>query len=450
MFRGLLANLDKRNPVVYKLPNSIKNRFVGVYANESGEYRDLDVKVYKRYVFAVFGLISHFFFHHFLFASFGTNTLFSTRSGFLEDQDLLKLTDKQGNPIFCYKCKGSTMGSIPMARCDYCSLSWHLDCLDPPLPTAKTVGTKWKCPNHADKVYKKARRPKHAQVVDTSLRRGYQNDGNVDVIDSSDEEKLDVFSKDIPEFNITHREGSPVIKVVAPPQPSLFQESQPHDTNEVALHLPSDGVKLDFIRPNSQVDSQNAQESQVLNNTEILVSLDHLGILNKDVRETVRNLSFLKYENTTDYKVASCRSNIELLLETALTFNPPEEPKTLLEALKLDGPEEPYTPAHQPLIKSTTRGGKRGGGGPYKHIITLRTNKAASAAKAAATAAHTETKPRKAVLEKAMPDDFGDKALHDAATSLTDEERNNLIKIRELMQAKNKDELVRFLVDGAQ
>ena len=49
-----------------------------------------------------------------------------------------------------------------------------------------------------------------------------------------------------------------------------------------------------------------------------------------------------------------------------------------------------------------------------------------------------------------MPDDFGDKALHDAATSLTDEERNNLIKIRELMQAKNKDELVRFLVDGAQ
>lgn len=61
MFRGLLANLDKRNPVVYKLPNSIKNRFVGVYANESGEYRDLDVKVYKRYVFAVFGLISHFF-----------------------------------------------------------------------------------------------------------------------------------------------------------------------------------------------------------------------------------------------------------------------------------------------------------------------------------------------------------------------------------------------------
>jgi hypothetical protein len=50
-----MANLDKRNPVVYKLPNSIKNRFVGVYANDSGEYRDLDVKIYKRYVFAIFG-----------------------------------------------------------------------------------------------------------------------------------------------------------------------------------------------------------------------------------------------------------------------------------------------------------------------------------------------------------------------------------------------------------
>ncbi|KAF5102860.1 hypothetical protein D0Z00_000118 [Geotrichum galactomycetum] len=344
------------------------------------------------------------------------------------------------------------MGSIPMARCDYCSLSWHLDCLDPPLPTAKTVGTKWKCPNHADKVYKKARRPKHAQVVDTSLRRGYKNNGNVDVIDSSDEEKLDVFSKDIPDFKITNREGSPVIKVAVPPQPTLHQGQQPYNTNGVALHLPSDGVKLDFIRRDSQPDIQNTQDSRVLNNTEILLSLDNLGIKNKDVREAVRNLSFLKYENTTDYKVAACRSNIELLLETAHTFNPPDEPKTLLEALKLDGPEEAYMPAHQPLIKSTTRGGKRGGGGPYKHIITLRTNKAAAkaATTAAATAAYTKTKPYKFALAKAMPDDFDHKPLHDAAAALTDEERSSLVKIRELMQAKNKDDLVQFLVNGMQ
>jgi hypothetical protein len=277
------------------------------------------------------------------------------------------------------------------------------------------------------------------------LRRGYKNNGNVDVIDSSDEEKLDVFSKDIPDFNITHREGSPVIKVAVQPQLSLHQGQQSHHTNGVAWHLPSDGVKLDFIRR----DSHNTQESRVLNNTEILLSLDNLGIKNKEVREAVRNLSFLKYENTTDYKVAACRSNIELLLETALTFNPPDEPKTLLEALKLDGPDETYTPAQQPLIKSTTRGGKRGGGGPYKHIITLRTNKAAkAAAAAAATAAHT--KPSKLALAKAMPDDFGHKALHDAAAALTDEDRINLIKIRELMQAKNKDDLVRFLVNGVQ
>lgn len=62
MFRGLLSNLDKRNPVAYKLPNFIKNRFVGVYANDSGEYRDLDVKVYKRYVLQYFDWVSALFF----------------------------------------------------------------------------------------------------------------------------------------------------------------------------------------------------------------------------------------------------------------------------------------------------------------------------------------------------------------------------------------------------
>lgn len=342
------------------------------------------------------------------------------------------------------------MGSIPMAKCDYCSLSWHLDCLDPPLPTAKTVGTKWKCPNHADKVYKKARRPKHAQVVDTCLRRGFKNNGNVDVIDSSDEEKLEALSQNVPEFKISHREGSPVIKVPPqPPQSSLYTFQKPFDSNETVHHAPSDGVKLDFIRRNSQIDSENAQNICVLNNTEILLSLDNLGIKDKDVREAVRNLNFFKYDNSTDYKVAACRSNIELLLETALTFNPPDEPKTLLEALKLDGSDETSlsTPT-PPLIKSSTRGGKRGGGGPCKHIITLRTNKALSAAKAAAAAATKAEKTQRTALAKLMPTDFDSKSLRDAAAALSDEDRKMLTKIRQLMQNKNKDDLVRFLVDG--
>lgn len=36
----------------------------------------------------------------------------------------------------------------PLIQCDYCSLLFHMDCLDPPL-TAFPAG-KWMCPNHVE------------------------------------------------------------------------------------------------------------------------------------------------------------------------------------------------------------------------------------------------------------------------------------------------------------
>lgn len=86
-------------------------------------------------------------------------TLCHSRSGFPEEKDVYKLKSK-GKPITCFRCKGSAapIGSgvaagvavgRRMLSCDYCSLHWHLDCLDPPPPTMPHPVRKWMCPNHA-------------------------------------------------------------------------------------------------------------------------------------------------------------------------------------------------------------------------------------------------------------------------------------------------------------
>lgn len=65
--------------------------------------------------------------------------------------------------MLCYKCKGSaapvgpgTAQGLSLGRkivtCDYCPLSWHLDCLEPPAAVMPTSQRKWMCPNHAAQV----------------------------------------------------------------------------------------------------------------------------------------------------------------------------------------------------------------------------------------------------------------------------------------------------------
>ena len=100
------------------------------------------------------------------------------------------------------------MGHREIIACDYCNLSWHLDCLDPPLamaPKRKHNGVKpkmvpWMCPNHIDSELSKVRvqgsnrnrssdskrkykirYPKVYNIVDTALRRGLKNNGLIEV-----------------------------------------------------------------------------------------------------------------------------------------------------------------------------------------------------------------------------------------------------------------------------
>lgn len=39
-----------------------------------------------------------------------------------------------------------------MISCDYCSLYWHLDCLNPPLASPPNPTKKWRCPTHIEHI----------------------------------------------------------------------------------------------------------------------------------------------------------------------------------------------------------------------------------------------------------------------------------------------------------
>lgn len=128
------------------------------------------------------------------------------------------------------------MGQREIIPCDYCDLHWHLDCLDPPLAAAprKIINGKaksgWMCPNHVDtellnlhgpstasgtaqpvtgRSYK-VRRPKHPLFRDVAMRRGFRNNGLIEILNESESESEKVISG-------------------------------------VIYRLPENGIKLDFI-----------------------------------------------------------------------------------------------------------------------------------------------------------------------------------------------------------
>ncbi|KAG1769455.1 hypothetical protein EV702DRAFT_698614 [Suillus placidus] len=132
------------------------------------------------------------------------------RHGQLEEREPYRLKDKNGVPVLCFRCGTSTLPSVvdvsappakhsrsstssshsatpevwrSMVSCDYCSLHWHLDCLDPPLVTMPPFNKKWLCPNHADHALQPKRRvPKqNPPMIDITKPRQFNN-GNIDII----------------------------------------------------------------------------------------------------------------------------------------------------------------------------------------------------------------------------------------------------------------------------
>ncbi|KAF9646855.1 hypothetical protein BDM02DRAFT_2882724 [Thelephora ganbajun] len=176
----LLHQLTSSIPTEFRLPEEIRTHFKDVGTSAKGAYVDTSKIKLPRL----------------------------NRHGQLEDRDPHRLKDRNGDPILCFRCglsalpyhdtpvqrkrprKASqrpvnTEGWKSIVSCDYCDLSWHLDCIDPPLDSMPLFGIKWMCPNHADQVYKSKRRvPKqHAGFIEITKPR-QRNNGNIEVVQS--------------------------------------------------------------------------------------------------------------------------------------------------------------------------------------------------------------------------------------------------------------------------
>ncbi|MCJ1340861.1 hypothetical protein MMC09_006157 [Bachmanniomyces sp. S44760] len=177
LFADLLTNLDKKNPIAFNLPYEVREYFEGVKTGEEGEYEE------------------------------ATTSKSRSRIGHDEVPDYFKLKDSKGNCVLCFRCGKSAMGRREIIACDFCNLQWHIDCLDPPLANPPPRGSNgkprhdWMCPNHIDDELqafdtsvrisrrsqagiggsRKVRRPKNARIIDTALRRGFVNNGNIEI-----------------------------------------------------------------------------------------------------------------------------------------------------------------------------------------------------------------------------------------------------------------------------
>jgi hypothetical protein len=53
---------------------------------------------------------------------------------------------------YCFICRKSSKNHIPSIHCDYCPLTYHLDCLNPPMTSLPSSTDKWMCPNHIEPI----------------------------------------------------------------------------------------------------------------------------------------------------------------------------------------------------------------------------------------------------------------------------------------------------------
>lgn len=272
LFSQMLNQLERRNPKQFKLPKNICERFEGVTMNEIGEYED-EIKPIK-----------------------GKSLPFSV-------EDRLPLQDKNGNPILCYRCNKSALHGL-MVNCDTCTQSWHVDCLAQPL---WTVGSRWKCPNHADQAVKLPRRPKRTQLVDTHLRRGFRNDGNIEVFDESDEEEV----QDIPFFDVKDTPFGVSAKV----NNHYSRQNRLMSSDGVIYRLPERSIKLDFI---DAVHIENSQPYPETRAVDVLVALDELATRPTETVSGVRDLCYFQKQGSRDLEVATFKANLYKLLDAAL------------------------------------------------------------------------------------------------------------------------------------
>jgi len=207
-FQPLFTYIEETNPTIFALPLEIRNYFKGVATAADGSYVDSNM----------------------------LRPLKINRLGVVEERDPLRLKDKNGKLILCFRCGESALpsdrpsgqgkranqprrssprkatdqqkvkdtadadhiGWRKIISCDFCALHWHLDCLEPPMASMPSLSRKWMCPTHVDHAVRTERVPKsiansttvHELPVPSEksvgpgkhYRTRVVNDGRIDII----------------------------------------------------------------------------------------------------------------------------------------------------------------------------------------------------------------------------------------------------------------------------
>lgn len=150
-FGVLLQHLDTQNPRIFALPDDIRTYYKGVGTGPDGVYMD----------------------------TIAQRPVKLSRQGFAEDRDPYQLRDKHGAAVLCFRCGQSALPDGPsaaqggashgrrMLSCDFCTLHWHLDCVDPPLTGMPPATRRWRCPAHSTPGRPRMRIPRAPQHTRT-------------------------------------------------------------------------------------------------------------------------------------------------------------------------------------------------------------------------------------------------------------------------------------------
>ncbi|KAJ2722756.1 hypothetical protein GGI07_003084 [Coemansia sp. Benny D115] len=154
IFYPLISSIEYQNPQVFAVPEEIRRQFDGIEADVDGTF--INTRSEKP-----------------LRSNLGP-----------ANRDFTRLVDDHNETILCYRCGLSALHGL-VIKCDYCPLSWHWDCLDPPLCAAPPPRKRWMCPNHAEHAMRhQHRRFRKERIVDlTDLPDDTRNGGIVDIVD---------------------------------------------------------------------------------------------------------------------------------------------------------------------------------------------------------------------------------------------------------------------------
>ncbi|ODV90679.1 hypothetical protein CANCADRAFT_109262 [Tortispora caseinolytica NRRL Y-17796] len=251
IFGPFIDIIAKRNPKTFLLPKIIRDRYEGVATASDGSY--MDSREHSRQL---------------------------NRNGQPEDSDPHKLRDKNGNLVYCYKC-GLSAIDLQIISCDYCSLHWHLDCLNPPMVSIPRSSRKWMCPAHALHITPKRRIAKKSRIVDVTIPRNFRNSGYIELTNDTDDEMNDDYDR----FNV----------------------------DGITYRLPERAVKLDFIE-HAKLKSYYELVAKQLDSQKEYASLSTLDALLPNDYHEREALSGLAYLRTANSPVSIYHKNVLSLL----------------------------------------------------------------------------------------------------------------------------------------